>query len=301
MNPTLQEASPLSEEPMERALAAYETQGKGKPRLFVLGDDLAWRWIDNGDIVPAQDSGGYGSAALRPNSLSADGHQLAVPQPDAVVVVDLTTGQTERYKAPGFNMALAWSPDSQQILVGTESRAGGTLLDIPTSDLIRVPYNPHNATFLPNGDVITLSSPDPLETNLDRYADNTLVESTPLEVSVGAGVGTNLSLVASATDVATVRQVNQWEGKRGIVDRYGPIVLDVNTGQPKAQLPIYSYRLLLTSTPLIWLDEETAIYRIGSDVIAWDYSTGQLQEVTQLDTGSPDSATLAIAQNLSDD
>ncbi|MBA2507601.1 MAG: hypothetical protein H0V32_02605 [Nocardioidaceae bacterium] len=64
--------------------------------------------------MPATDPLGYGSSSLQPTSLSWDGRMLAVPQPQSVVV-DLTTGDHQRYDVPGFNQTAIWAPDGDHV------------------------------------------------------------------------------------------------------------------------------------------------------------------------------------------
>lgn len=65
-------------------------------------------------------------------------------------------------------------------------------------------------------------------------------------------------------------------------------------------IPMRDYGTLYSTGPLGWLNEDTVISRIGTDVVAWTYETGELQRLTQtidspLGTGSGGFSTIALA------
>jgi hypothetical protein len=95
----------------------------------VLGDDGRWRYVDVPGLVPTHDEGGYQGPVLDPTSLSADGTHLALPQPDRVVVVDLTTGDYQSYDLPGPHVAVVWQ-DAEHLVVTEEGADKGRVLDL---------------------------------------------------------------------------------------------------------------------------------------------------------------------------
>ncbi len=64
-------------------------------------------------------------ALVRSTSLDETATRLAIPQPDGLFVVDLTTGDAERYDVPGQNTYALWH-DASHVLVAGEPGATGT-------------------------------------------------------------------------------------------------------------------------------------------------------------------------------
>jgi hypothetical protein len=102
LDPNARGSTPLSTDPLNRAVAAVQEPDPGA-HVYVLGDDGRWRVVDVVALVDARDAGGNGGPAMRPGALSPDGTRLAIPQPQALVVVDLTAAKYRRYPVPGFN------------------------------------------------------------------------------------------------------------------------------------------------------------------------------------------------------
>lgn len=298
LDPDWSNDPPLSSNPVTRVMAAVERDVADVPQISVLGDDGVWRSLDVGNLVQSQDSGGYTSTALQPSSIAPDQRRLAIPQPQAVVIVDLTDATVRRFSVPGFNKTVAWTPDSEAVLVGTEGRQRGVIMDVQDGSTIRVPFSSNRTTYASNGSAIELSETQ--VTQLRTYVDNTEAQSIPLMVGAQSGINSNLTAVATEQSVAMVRSVVAWQNGRSLTDRDGPLVVDTETGDPIALIPMYDYGTLYATSPLGWLNQDTVIYRIGGDVIAWTYRTGQLQRVTELpdsglDGGANGLATVALA------
>ena len=152
---------PLSTNPVDRATLAVVPQagGRGDDRwttIDVLGDDGGWRSLDVAGIVPVHDTGGYESYPLAPTSLSSDGTRLALAQPGAVVVVDLTTGGSQRYDVPGLPTAASWGADDH-ILVFNEGRETLQELDPTTGQVSGTDLDP-STRVLPDGTPVTWGS-----------------------------------------------------------------------------------------------------------------------------------------------
>jgi hypothetical protein len=111
-----EQAVPLSTHPVDRAaiaMASYQDDAT----VLVLGEDGEWRRVDVPGLVPVRDESGYTSPIVRPTSLSPDDTKLALPQPNALVVVDLTDGTSRRYDVPGEdNHYVIWDGKSHVIV-----------------------------------------------------------------------------------------------------------------------------------------------------------------------------------------
>ncbi|MEV0901721.1 hypothetical protein [Actinoplanes sp. NPDC049802] len=114
------DAPRLSRHPVDRAVAVLqrtESTGDLDDAPHVLGLDGRWTRIDVGDLGPTRDEDGNQAYALRSTSLSPDGRRVAVPQPQALVVIDLTTGKAHRIPVPGYQEKVMWWGDGT-VLVG---------------------------------------------------------------------------------------------------------------------------------------------------------------------------------------
>ncbi len=119
-------AAALSDDPVAHAvLVAGDPNSQAG--AFVLGDDGTWRRLDVEGLVPVTD-GLYNSSIVTPTGLDSTGTRLAIPQPDSLVVVDLTTGGSRRFEVKGPNHYVLWV-DETHLLVGQELDPTGTLVD----------------------------------------------------------------------------------------------------------------------------------------------------------------------------
>jgi hypothetical protein len=160
------DAVPLSADPVRRAVLALVPRGDSLSAddrwttIYVLGDDGGWRRVDVPDLAPTRDEGGYQWFAMVETSLSPDGTRLALPQPNRLIVVDLTTGTHRIYPAPGLNKAVIWRDTSHVILttereeMGWKTESTGREVDLDTG---RVSPSAYGATtrFLPNGSAVS--------------------------------------------------------------------------------------------------------------------------------------------------
>jgi hypothetical protein len=282
LNPTAQGSTPLSTDPLNRAVAAVQEPDPGA-HVYVLGDDGRWRVLDIVDLVDARDAGGNGGPAMRPSALSPDGTRLAIPQPQALVVVDLTAARYRRYQLPGFNETATWAADGTHVLLGTEERRDGVLVDLADGSTTTVPYHPQDTAYAPDGTAVELwQRPNDLPPyRLKRYGPSGLMESKPLDVDAQNG-WYHIIISVDVEAIAMVREVNGWSGPRGPEEWGGALVLDLHSGEPLAELPVHDTGVLFDTTPLGWLDSDTLVVRLKNDVVAWDYKTGELERITQL-------------------
>ena len=91
--------------------------------MLVVGDDGKVRWLRPGHLQPVRDEGGNTSWPTKDTSLSPDGTRAAFPQPDRLVVADLTTGLIRTFTAPGLNEWVLWAPGTADVLVGSATAA----------------------------------------------------------------------------------------------------------------------------------------------------------------------------------
>lgn len=295
LDPTAQGSTPLSTDPVNRAVAAVQEPDPGA-HVYVLGDDGRWRVLDIVALVDARDAGGNGGPAMRPGALSPDGTRLAIPQPQSLVVVDLTAATYRRYHVPGFNETATWTADGTHVLLGTEERWDGVLVDLADGSTTEVPYHPLDSAFAPDDTAVELwQRPNDLPPyRLKRYGPSGLLESMPLDVDAANGFYQTI-ISAKSGAIAMVREVDGWSGSRGPEEWGGALVLGLHSGEPLAELPVHDAGVLFDTTPLGWLDSDTLVVRLKNDVVAWDYKTGDLERVTQL----PDREwTLSIAGGL---
>lgn len=274
----------LSSDPVRRALAAVEADGTNGTQIVVLGDDGRWRVVDQ-EFVRARDAGGYSSPALWCASLSADGAALAVPQPQALVVVDLTTGAAKRYDVPGFNKSVAWSPDSQEVLLTTEERPGGSLVNLDTGAVSHVPYG-YTTSFGPDGAAVQVARTGTLSDELRTYRSDSEQPDAIEGVQnlsgnlQGQGPVVNASVLAGVTAQGSTPM----ESING-----GVLVIDRRTGDPVTLLAMQNWAYIYQTEALGWVDEQTMLLHIpalspsdSSHLIAWNYITGELWRVSDL-------------------
>ena len=126
------DADPLSENPVDRA-SLVMADPDDDAGAFVLGDDGDWRRLDVQGLQPVR-NGIHIRALVRSTSLDETATRLAIPQPDGLFVVDLTTGDAERYDVPGQHTYAIWH-DASHVLVAGEPGATGTLVDLDTAGI----------------------------------------------------------------------------------------------------------------------------------------------------------------------
>ncbi|MEU8660392.1 hypothetical protein [Actinoplanes philippinensis] len=125
-------APELSGHPVDRAVAVVqerdpESADRSMRPLHVLDAAGKWVRIDVGDLVRTHDGGGNEADPLRSTSLSPDGRRVAVPQPEALVVIDLPAAKAHRIPVLGLNEQVMWSGDAI-VLVG-QGAAGVVRVD----------------------------------------------------------------------------------------------------------------------------------------------------------------------------
>ena len=218
LDPTSVDASPLSSDPVDQAVAAVQVSSRDGGGVYVFGDDGRWRVIDGVDSASAHDAGGYGGPALRASSLSPDGTRLALPQPDALLVINLTTASANSFAVTGLQQVAVWTRDGTQVLVSSEEALGGTLVDVSTGDLTQVPYHGLRTAFDPHGTALEVwsQSTDLPPYELRRYPARTSRDQPErLGLSIDPASGFyEVMPFATADSLALATEVNSWSVPR---------------------------------------------------------------------------------------
>jgi hypothetical protein len=282
-------AQRITDSPLSRAVALYQQEPGQTQKLtpvYVLGSDGAVRWLDEPVKLDfTRDAGGKLTIALTPTSLSPDGRRVALPQPDRLVVVDLTTGKADSFSLPGWNGDVVWRGNGS-VLVGQAHAA--YVVDLTS----RIP-KPLPATF-------------PVR---DMAVD---ADTTHPVVDLPSG-GERLTLcerVMSAAEPRGEVRIDQSrlggyriKGWQGTAWRSGELVVRAGTGtQPDSRttglVGVVNVktgavvRLLATAaTPLGWLDSHTVLLQADRPgIVAWDIGNGQVTSVS-----NPFDGTVAIS------
>jgi hypothetical protein len=291
----LARAAALAKGSISRADALYQrgsTVGAERPGpVYVLGADGAFYRLDLGSPVDfVRDAAKRPlSEPLTPTALSPDGGLAAFPQPESVLVADLTTAHTRRFAVPGVNRQVLWR-SSGSLLVG---QAGATFaVDLASGAVTRV------AARLALGDAAAGPA------GADRLVE--LPAGGPLTVRewVLAGAAPRRQVPIGQGGLAPYR-VSGWRGPGW---RSGDLVVragqggsgDSSDGPLVAVVDLRTasvVRLLVppagrgACTPLGWLDDHTALLRTDREgVVAWDVGSGAVTSVA-----APFDGALAVA------
>jgi hypothetical protein len=267
----------LSTDPVDRAVLAINDPG-AESRVLVYGEDGAWREVDVPGLVPPTHAAGYPDPVLRPTSLSPDATQLALPQPRALVVVDLTDGTSRRFEVGiRFNVGVTWADDSHVLVSGTSNRQGASthswMVHVTDGSVHASAYRPWTA-FL---DATTLTwRRGPL-----RWGDGRVVQTianndgrgftTPPQVRNGVVVGV-MGVITSGQGLPFTT--------------WGIVAIDADTGKVLAYLPVSRSKLTDSlvlgwdgDRPLVGLPHPDAV---NLDVFAWDWRQGSLNPIASV-------------------
>lgn len=302
LDPRNHTASALSDDPVESALAVVQMPGRVLD-IRVLGDDRRWRQLDTPGLEPSFSDGPVVSL-LGGSPISPDGTQLALPQPDGLLVIDLTSGSSQRFDMPANDVppwvgrAAQWSPDGTQILTGPATYSmtlrprHGWLVDVSSGHVQPVPYDPWQAVFAPDGTVVELRNWNCGLCQVWHYQGDRLTERVTLDVG--------LYVVAPAVrDVMAVsRAVRGWSGAKGVEDQDGILVVDTDSGELLAELPMREFHWAENAKLFGWLDDETLVFSVHQQrvLVAWNYQSGELSRLTEPATMPNFSLALAVPQ-----
>jgi hypothetical protein len=287
LDPLAAGTTSLKADPVRRALAAVQDMDGGP--IYVLGEDGRWRKQDLIDVEPREDSEGSPSGgALGVGSLSADGSKLSVPQPHGLIVIDLEANTARRHPLPGQPQRVKWDPAGSDVLVysyadGYPFREVSLLVDAETGSSRQVPYNAELTSFADDGTAVEVHRYTAFRPNgydeLRRYDTEGAMTAVPTQVDLFED---SPSVIAAGADaVAVMRDVWMSKVPRPAGSWPGPTILDLDTGQPLAQLPVPELaNALYWIAPVGWVDKDTVLLRLGDHLVAWDYRSGSLSRVS---------------------
>jgi hypothetical protein len=281
----IEDPADLSDDPMERAvlaiMPAWSSDADSLTVVDVLGTDGRWRYIDVPGLVPTHDEGGNQGPVLNATSLSADGTRLALPQPGAVVVVDLTTGEYHSYDVPGLYNAVIWVDDTH--LVGAvEGREGGKLLDLADGSVSDTSFSA-NTGFGTNGSWVTWGR------------SRELVSSDGTRVLADIANGGGLQLTSPLVDDDVAVGLGSHDLKQGLTTYVGVAgvpVIDRHTGDLRAFLYTEPPELSALPTFLLNLNGDTVTLAAGIPpdygrllVVRWNWRTGDVTPIEVIKAG----------------
>jgi hypothetical protein len=276
------EAGPLSENPVRHA--ALVVAGPDDADVLVLGDDGDWRRLDVDGLMPVAADAGITTPVVRSTGLDDSATRLAIPQPGALVVVDLTSGEAERYDVAGSPSYVTWLDDSH-VLVADGRSPTGKVVDLTDGSIARSPYGPFTRA-LPDGSALTWDHRGPLE-----WSDGRIV-TTPANNAAGYYPQPPLArdgVVIGQHQRNSVRNPPPGNPPAVLAESSGLVAVDGETGAPIAYLPLGDD---IAATSLLgWAGELPVVGLVGLDdgalqtrVATWDYQSGELYPLAVLPT-----------------
>jgi hypothetical protein len=269
---------PLVSDPVSHAALVMTAPGDDTLPLVLGAEDHLWRQVQRPRLVPVRHSPGYLSPVVRPGSLSPDATLLAIPQPDALVVVDLTDGSHRTYDVPGkLNTFVTWV-DSGHVLVVQGGARHGVVVDLTDGSIEQTTYGPTTA-FL-GGDTLTWA-PDALHSDL-RWGDGRVV---PTDANNAGGFSPEPPLVRNDVVVGVMCVCSGGVGLP--FTTWGIVAVDGSTGKVLAYLPLTHTKgtrsLLLGwdgDNPVIGLSiQQSSGYLY---VFSWDWRHGELRPIVRV-------------------
>lgn len=298
----------LSEHPVDQAVAVVQEHdlspaGDLMPPLHVLDPEGNWTRIDVGGLVRTRDEGGNQADPLSPASLSPDRRRVAVPQPQAVVVIDLTTAKAHRIPVPGLNEQVMWWGDAI-VLVGADGPgvvrvdwAAGTVTPEPAAISAWNSAGSENA----GGELPELITQDGRRSvRVWAMGSAMPLREMPADSDLPGGYGISEWSGPAVPDAAGRVAVTAW-GERPIssTDPGAGIsggaeflaVVSTATGAVERVLDLGPGRSKACCTVLDWIDADTVLAKTDREgLITWNVRDGEIARVT---TG-PVTATVSI-------
>lgn len=272
--------TPLTSDPIQHAALAMMDPSEITWPLVLGDEDHRWRRIRDPQLLPVRHSPGYFSPVVRPNSLSPDATRLAVPQPDALVVVDLTDGSHRTYDVPGeYNTFVTWA-DTDHVLVVQGGARNGVLVNLRDGSLEQSPYGPTTAFI---GDTTMTWGSDALHTSL-RWGDGRVV---PTLANNAGGLFPQPPLVRGDVVVGTMCVCSSDLGLP--FETWGIVAVDGSSGKILAYLPVTHSKG--TSSLLLGWDGDNPVIALSFPhngaflyVYSWDWRRGELHPVIRTST-----------------
>lgn len=286
IRPTTDNTVNLSGHPLNHAVLAIGDP-EDQSQVLVLGEDGLWRRVDGVDLVPVNEVVDEPGSALRATSLSPDATKLALPQPDSLVVVDLTTGASRRYEVPGpSNLYAIWT-DASHVLVAEETALTGTMVDLGTGNTEPSDFGPSTA-FSADGLALTWGHEGPMT-----------ADPTPMQWSDGTTVSTLMNNLAAAYPLPPLVSDDVVVGDNlpivpglGLDTNHGLesgiVVVDRTAGNPLAYLPTVTFKGDLTKI-LGWDGDRIVLALVNPNIsahytamVAWDWKQQTLDPLVIL-------------------
>jgi hypothetical protein len=255
-------ASPLSDDPIRSALAAYViTDGDGRQRVLLLAQDGSLRSVDVTRLQPLLAEGGQDVSIARESLLSPGGQYLAFPQDGRVEVLTVATGAWRTIDVGDAPTAwLEWLGDEDLFL--QPDRLGG---QGPTYNVVTGMRNGGNGVAVPVGPL------DPaIHVPVGRY------RMGPLGTAQTWTAITGLRLPGDSARSARVLVVDAFESDSSAL---------LTLGESARSAP----RPDDCCSVQFWLDAEHIVYESPTDprrLVAWRVGTHELAVVTTI-TGVP--------------
>lgn len=267
---------PLSTDPPGRAVLAMEAPDD-ETGTVVLGEDGRWRRVDVPGLVPIH-NGIYIRRTLRPTSLSPDATKLALPQPNALVVVDLADGSFHRYRVPGpMNEYPIWA-DAEHVLVVQETHPHGVLVDLRDGSVTPTKLGPSTAF----AEGTTLRWRQGLHRSVMRWGDGRRVGT------IANNAGGFFPQPPLVRDDVVVGVEGVYTGGAELpFETTGVVAVDGSSGRVLAYLPLG--RSKATPALLLGWDGDQPIVGLpflheaaGLYVFAWDWRQGELHPIASV-------------------
>ncbi|WP_433831358.1 hypothetical protein ACQP2E_13295 [Actinoplanes sp. CA-015351] len=272
------DVQPLSAYPIEAAMAVFQPTvpepGAEPEPIYAVAPDGIWVELDVADLTFTHDEGGNRAAPLRPLSLSPDRRRIAIPQPQAVVVVDLPTATAHRIGVPGLNEQVAWQDDTT-VLVGAGG-PGAYAVGWAARKVTRLPA----AVSLWDSDGSLLELPATGRT-LRQWgpAQPSPVSETPVDDTGLPGYTITEWYGSPITNGDHVVR-SSW-GSTPTHGHEAVTVVNARTGVAERVLDLGPDRWKGCCAPLAFIDRDTVLIQAEREgLIAWNFRTGSTAVVT---------------------
>jgi hypothetical protein len=260
--------------------------------------------VDTLSLGPTHDAGGNSGTPLDPRAIGGGGRYIVFPQPGKVVRLDTHTGDTVTYPVPSQVLEHAdWLSGDGAILARDESRAWRIDPDEPGASAVQVAGG-YAGRFR-----FSVGSGDSGLRVVRHDGLGRATEAVPLKAPVyelaGETVGTDSWAASGAYFDQDVTSRVIVRGKGPIYQ--GLVAADVESGSARVLLAPENPdgqegRYKGCCTVLGWADATTVLFqsvgRHGHWILAWNVRTGQVYEVSHIQTSASDDPVKPFALNV---
>ncbi|BEL02959.1 hypothetical protein Q0Z83_011500 [Actinoplanes sichuanensis] len=293
------DAPRLSGHPVERAVAVVQendpdSADRSMRPLHVLDAAGQWVRIDVGELGRTHDESGNEADPLRGNSLSPDGRRVAVPQPDALVVIDLPAAKVHRIPVPGLNEQVMWSGNGV-VFVGQGS-AGVVRVDWATGVVTPEPaamsaWNGGGSAIAPAEIAELIGADGGRAVRVWRPGEADPVRAVPVDFRLVKPSGYGVSewegpAVPDGVGRIAAAAWGDHAPSDGSPQNYGGVqmltVVDTTTGLVERLLDLGSDRWKSCCRALDWIDDgQTLLAQTEREgLITWNTRTGEITQIT---------------------